>query len=96
MRDGSPTLFQLPDANFIDDKAGKPVAINDAIGRRPIAAFGNSDGDLEMLQWTTISGGAVSARSFTTPMPNANMPTTIDNRISAVSTSRCGPPPSIG
>ena len=57
MRDGSPTLFQLPDVNFIDDKAGKPVAINEAIGRRPIAAFGNSDGDLEMLQWTTISGG---------------------------------------
>jgi hypothetical protein len=57
MRDGSPTLFRLPDINFIDDKAGKPVGINEAIGRRPIAAFGNSDGDLEMLQWTTISGG---------------------------------------
>jgi hypothetical protein len=57
MRDGSPALFWLPDVNFIDDKAGKPVAINEAIGRRPIAAFGNSDGDLEMLQWTTISGG---------------------------------------
>jgi hypothetical protein len=56
-RDGSPTLFQLPDVNFIDDKAGKPVAINEAIGRRPIAAFGNSDGDLYMLQWATISGG---------------------------------------
>jgi haloacid dehalogenase-like hydrolase len=57
MRDGSPTLFRLPDVNFIDDKAGKPVGINEGIGRRPIAAFGNSDGDLEMLQWTTISGG---------------------------------------
>jgi hypothetical protein len=57
MRDGSPTLFRLPDVNFIDDKAGKPVGINEAIGRRPIAAFGNSDGDLEKLQWTTISGG---------------------------------------
>ena len=57
MRDGSPTLFRLPEVNFIDDKAGKPVGINEAIGRRPIAAFGNSDGDLEMLQWTTISGG---------------------------------------
>ena len=44
-------------ANFIDDKAGKPVGINEAIGRRPIAAFGNSDGDLEMLQWTTMGGG---------------------------------------
>jgi len=57
MRDGSPTLFRLPDINFIDDKTGKPVGINEGIGRRPIVAFGNSDGDLEMLQWTTISGG---------------------------------------
>jgi phosphoserine phosphatase len=57
MRDGRPTLFRLPEINFIDDKAGKPVGINEHIGRRPIAAFGNSDGDLEMLQWTTMSGG---------------------------------------
>ncbi|TIL56812.1 MAG: haloacid dehalogenase-like hydrolase [Mesorhizobium sp.] len=57
MRDGVPTLFRLPEVNFIDDKAGKPVAINDHIGRRPIAAFGNSDGDLEMLQWTTLADG---------------------------------------
>jgi hypothetical protein len=57
MRDGSPVLFRLPEVNFIDDKTGKPVGINEAIGRRPIAAFGNSDGDLEMLQWTTMSGG---------------------------------------
>lgn len=57
MRDGRPMLFRLPEVNFIDDKTGKPVGINEAIGRRPIAAFGNSDGDLEMLQWTTMSGG---------------------------------------
>jgi hypothetical protein len=57
MRDGRPELFRLPEMNFIDDKAGKPVGINEYIGRRPIAAFGNSDGDLEMLQWTTMSGG---------------------------------------
>ena len=57
MRDGRPMLFRLPEINFIDDKAGKPVGINEHIGRRPIAAFGNSDGDLEMLQWTTMSGG---------------------------------------
>ena len=56
MRDGRPTLFRLPEINFIDDKAGKPVGINQHIGRRPIAAFGNSDGDLQMLQWTTMSG----------------------------------------
>ena len=57
MRDGRPSLFRLPEADFVDDKAGKPVGINEHIGRRPIAAFGNSDGDLEMLQWTTMSGG---------------------------------------
>jgi len=57
MRDGRPTIFRLSQINFIDDKAGKPVGINQQIGRRPIAAFGNSDGDLEMLQWTTMSGG---------------------------------------
>jgi hypothetical protein len=56
MRDGRPTLFRLPQVNFVDDKAGKPVGINGHIGRRPIAAFGNSDGDLEMLQWTTLVG----------------------------------------
>jgi phosphoglycolate phosphatase-like HAD superfamily hydrolase len=58
MKDGTPTLFRLPQVNFIDDKAGKPVGINVHIGRRPIAAFGNSDGDLEMLQWTTLTDGA--------------------------------------
>jgi hypothetical protein len=57
MRDGRPTLFRLPTVNFVDDKAGKPVGINEHIGRRPIAAFGNSDGDLEMLQWTTMADG---------------------------------------
>ncbi|WP_376743174.1 HAD family hydrolase [Ensifer canadensis] len=56
MREGVSTLFRLPQVDFIDDKAGKPVAINQFIGRRPIAAFGNSDGDLEMLQWTTLGG----------------------------------------
>ncbi len=57
MRDGRPVIFRLPQINFIDDKVGKPIGINQHIGRRPIAAFGNSDGDLEMLQWTTMSGG---------------------------------------
>ena len=56
MRDGTPVLFRLPQVNFIDDKAGKPVGINEHIGQRPIAAFGNSDGDLEMLQWATLAG----------------------------------------
>lgn len=56
-RDGEPVLVRLPELNFIDDKEGKPVAINQHIGRRPIAAFGNSDGDLQMLQWTTAGEG---------------------------------------
>jgi hypothetical protein len=57
MRDGKPVLVRLPELNFFDDKDGKPVAINQHIGRRPIAAFGNSDGDLQMLQWTTAGQG---------------------------------------
>src|SRR6266403_2351441 len=52
MRGDIPVLFRLPEVHFIDDKGGKPVGINEHIGRRAIAAFGNSDGDLEMLQWT--------------------------------------------
>jgi phosphoglycolate phosphatase-like HAD superfamily hydrolase len=54
---GVPVLMRLPQLNFIDDNVGKPVAINMQIGRRPIAAFGNSDGDLQMLQWTTVGTG---------------------------------------
>ena len=57
IRDGESVLVRLPEIDFIDDKAGKPVGINKFIGRRPIAAFGNSDGDLEMLQWTTGTQG---------------------------------------
>jgi phosphoglycolate phosphatase-like HAD superfamily hydrolase len=58
LRDGKPVLVKLPEIDFIDDKEGKPVAINKFIGRRPILAFGNSDGDLEMLQWTAAGSGA--------------------------------------
>ncbi len=57
IRDGKPVLVRLPEINFIDDKEGKPIAIQQHIGRRPIAAFGNSDGDLQMLQWTTAGNG---------------------------------------
>ncbi|WP_244644032.1 HAD family hydrolase [Alsobacter metallidurans] len=56
MRDGRPELFRLPEIDFIDDGPGKPVGINAHIGQRPVAAFGNSDGDLQMLQWTTLAG----------------------------------------
>ncbi len=58
LRDGKPVLVRLPEIAFIDDKAGKPVGINAFIGRKPIAAFGNSDGDLQMLQWTASGQGA--------------------------------------
>jgi phosphoglycolate phosphatase-like HAD superfamily hydrolase len=57
MRDGKPVLMRLPELDFIDDKEGKPVGINKFIGRRPILAFGNSDGDHQMLQWTAAGSG---------------------------------------
>jgi hypothetical protein len=57
-RFGKPALVRLPQVNFIDDKAGKPVGINEHIGRRPVAAFGNSDGDQQMLEWTQAGDGA--------------------------------------
>jgi phosphoglycolate phosphatase-like HAD superfamily hydrolase len=57
MRDGKPVLVKLPELGSNDDKEGKPVNINLHIGRRPIAAFGNSDGDLQMLQWTAAGEG---------------------------------------
>jgi len=58
MQDGEPALMRLPEIDFIDDKAGKPAGINKFIGRRPIAAFGNSAGDREMLEWTGAGSGA--------------------------------------
>jgi phosphoserine phosphatase len=57
IRDGQPVLVKLPEINFIDDKEGKPIGIHQVIGKRPIAAFGNSDGDLQMLQWTAAGKG---------------------------------------
>jgi phosphoglycolate phosphatase-like HAD superfamily hydrolase len=57
VRDGKPVLVKLPEVQFVDDKEGKPSGIQTFIGRRPIAAFGNSDGDLQMLQWTTTGTG---------------------------------------
>jgi phosphoserine phosphatase len=58
VRDGRPVLVKLPEIDLIDDKEGKPVGIQSRIGRRPVAAFGNSDGDLQMLQWATAGPGA--------------------------------------
>ena len=57
IKDGKPVLMRLPKVHFIDDKAGKPVGINMFIGRRPVAAFGNSGGDREMLEWTGAGSG---------------------------------------
>lgn len=57
LRDGVPVLVRLPELDFFDDKDGKPMAIQKFIGRRPLAAFGNSDGDHQMLQWTAAGSG---------------------------------------
>ena len=58
VRDGKPVIVKVPKLNFIDDKEGKPVGIYQHIGRRPIFAAGNSDGDFQMLEWTTAGKGA--------------------------------------
>lgn len=58
VREGTPVIIRLPEIDFINDKEGKPVSILKFIGKRPIAAFGNSDGDFEMLEWTTAGAGA--------------------------------------
>lgn len=57
LHDGEPVLMRQPELNFIDDKEGKPVGINSYIGRRPVLASGNSDGDLQMLQYTAAGSG---------------------------------------
>ena len=57
IRNGQPVLLRLPEMGFVNDKSGKPVGIHNNIGRRPIAAFGNSDGDFQMLQWTASGDG---------------------------------------
>jgi len=57
LRESGPVLVRIPEIDFIDDKEGKPVGIHKFIGRRPILAFGNSDGDHQMLQWTAAGSG---------------------------------------
>ncbi len=56
--EGKPTIMRLPEIDFIDDREGKPLGINQHIGRRPVMAFGNSDGDFQMLEWTTSGEGS--------------------------------------
>jgi len=58
LKDGKPVLMRLPQIDSIDDKEGKPENISRIIGRRPLAAFGNSDGDQQMLEWTAAGSGA--------------------------------------
>lgn len=57
VREGIPVIARLAEINFVDDKEGKPVGIHRHIGRRPVMAFGNSDGDYQMLEWTTAGTG---------------------------------------
>jgi len=57
MRNGTPVIVKLPAVDFVDDKEGKPIGIQKFIGRRPVLAFGNSDGDHQMLQWTAAGSG---------------------------------------
>jgi hypothetical protein len=72
LRDGKPALVKLPALDVFDDKEAKPIAIQGQIGRRPVAAFGNSDGDLQMLQWTCAGTARASVSSCATPTPNAS------------------------
>ena len=96
IRDGKPVLVKLPAIDFVDDKEGKPVGIEKFIGRRPIAAFGNSDGDLQMLQWTAAGRGARFASTSTTRTPSANGPTTAPLASGVSTRVSTKPPPRAG
>jgi len=91
LRDGLPILTKLPELDFIDDKEGKPVAIQSRIGRRPIAAFGNSDGDRQMLQWTMAGSGARFALFVHHDDAHASLHTT--ERTSSSGSTRVGTRP---
>jgi len=82
LRGGTPVLVRLPEIDFIDDKDGKPVAIQKFIGQRPIAAFGNSDGDQQMLQWT----GAGPGRSLAVLVDHTDADREFDYRVSPMGT----------
>jgi hypothetical protein len=75
-RDGKPVLIKLPEVDFIDDKENKAAQIQNRIGRRPIAAFGNSDGDLQMLQWSSLVVAHASPSLFITRTRNGSLRTT--------------------
>jgi phosphoserine phosphatase len=82
VRDGTPVLVRLADIDFFDDKEGKPVAIQKFIGQRPIAAFGNSDGDQQMLQWTAAGPG----RSLAVLVDHTDPDREFDYRVSPMGT----------
>ncbi len=77
---GQPVLIKLDKVNSINDKDGKPIGIQNAIGRRPILAFGNSDGDYQMIEWTTAGTGPRLGRWCTMTMPSASSLTTASRR----------------
>ena len=83
MRNGKPVLLKLPKINLVDDKVGKPVGINRFIGRRPVLAFGNSDGDQQMLQWTAAGTGSGSWAWSITPTVSGSGRTTDSPRSGA-------------
>ena len=82
LRDGTPVLVRLAEIDFFDDKEGKPVAIQKFIGQRPIAAFGNSDGDQQMLQWTAAGPG----RSLVVLVDHTDADREFDYRVSPMGT----------
>ena len=90
LRDGKPVLMKLPELNFIDDKAGKPVGIQMHIGGQPIAAFGNSDGDLQMLEWTK-GGGGVRFALIVHHTDAATLPSAASTRRSTLPRRWAGP-----
>jgi phosphoglycolate phosphatase-like HAD superfamily hydrolase len=82
LRDGTPVLVRLAEVDFFDDKDGKPAAIQKFIGQRPIAAFGNSDGDQQMLQWTAAGSG----RRLTVLVDHTDRDREFDYRVSPMGT----------
>ena len=103
MWDASPVLIKMPKVFFVDDGPGKPEGINHFIGRRPIFAFGNSDGDKEMLEWTAAGRRlALHGARAITPTRRANMPMaratqlkvgTFSKALMDEATAKAGPSP---
>ena len=91
-RDGKPALLRLPEFEFFNNASAKPISIRKVIGRRPIAAFGNSDGDLQMRSGPPPVAASGWESSSVTPTPSASGPTT-GGHGSATSTRHSARPP---